>query len=231
MNVAIIPARYNSKRIKKKNIKLFFSKPIIYWTIKKLIKSKIFKYIIVTSDSKKTLLIAKKSGANILILRKKKLSGDKTLTSTVINDAIRELNKVNIFPINICCVYPCNPFLLIKDLKTGLKNLKKYERFSFPVANYSHPIQRSIEIDSHLYGRPIFPKNMNQKTQSMKKRYFDAGQFYWGNFKIWKKYSNVHFYSKPLVIPSWRAIDIDNIEDWKRSEIMFKSFKTFFTKN
>ena len=34
MNIAIIPARANSKRIKNKNITNFFGKPIIYWPIK-----------------------------------------------------------------------------------------------------------------------------------------------------------------------------------------------------
>ena len=42
MKIAIIPARIGSKRIKKKNIKNFCGKPIIYWPIKQLIKTKIF---------------------------------------------------------------------------------------------------------------------------------------------------------------------------------------------
>ena len=39
MKIAILPARLNSKRIKRKNIKNINGRPIIYWTIKKLIKS------------------------------------------------------------------------------------------------------------------------------------------------------------------------------------------------
>lgn len=35
MRIAVIPARFGSKRIKKKNIKNFYSKPMIYWAIKK----------------------------------------------------------------------------------------------------------------------------------------------------------------------------------------------------
>lgn len=34
MNIAIIPARKNSQRIKNKNIKIFNGKPIIFWPIK-----------------------------------------------------------------------------------------------------------------------------------------------------------------------------------------------------
>ena len=67
MNIAIIPARQGSKRIKNKNIKLFFKKPIIYHTIRILKESKIFDHIIITSDSNKILNYCKKQGCDILI--------------------------------------------------------------------------------------------------------------------------------------------------------------------
>ena len=74
MNVAIIPARSGSKRIKNKNIKLFFGKPIIIYVIKLLIKSKIFDKIIVSTDSNKIAKICAKSGAEILFKRPKSLA-------------------------------------------------------------------------------------------------------------------------------------------------------------
>ena len=49
MNIAIIPARIGSKRIKKKNIKLFLGKPIIQFTIEKLIKMRFFNQIYISS--------------------------------------------------------------------------------------------------------------------------------------------------------------------------------------
>jgi CMP-N-acetylneuraminic acid synthetase len=42
INIAIIPARIGSKRIKKKNIKLFDNKPIIQKTFEIIKKSKLF---------------------------------------------------------------------------------------------------------------------------------------------------------------------------------------------
>ena len=58
--LAVIPARKNSKSIKNKNIKLLFVKPLIYYTIDIAKKSKLINKIIVSSDSKKILSIAKK---------------------------------------------------------------------------------------------------------------------------------------------------------------------------
>ena len=63
MIIAIIPARGGSKRIKNKNIKTFYRKPIISYAIKCAKDSKLFNKIIVSSDSKKITSIAKKYGA------------------------------------------------------------------------------------------------------------------------------------------------------------------------
>ena len=44
--VCIIPARGGSKRIPRKNIKLFRGKPLLVWSIEKAIKSKCFNAIL-----------------------------------------------------------------------------------------------------------------------------------------------------------------------------------------
>ena len=56
-NIAIIPARGGSKRIKNKNIKIFNHKPIIQHTIEILKKTNLFDLIVVSSDSRKLKII------------------------------------------------------------------------------------------------------------------------------------------------------------------------------
>ena len=68
MNIAIIPARAGSKRIKNKNIKSFFGKPLIFYSIKLALKSKLFDKVIVSTDSKKIAKIAKTFGAEVPFL-------------------------------------------------------------------------------------------------------------------------------------------------------------------
>ena len=53
MNLAVIPARSGSSRLKNKNILNFNGKPMIAWTIEAAVKSKIFDYIFVSTDKKK----------------------------------------------------------------------------------------------------------------------------------------------------------------------------------
>ena len=71
--ICIIPARSGSKRIKNKNIKLFFGKPIIYYSIKAAIKSKCFSDVFVSTDSIKIKKISEKYGAKVKFLRPKNL--------------------------------------------------------------------------------------------------------------------------------------------------------------
>ena len=56
----IIPAKGQSTRISNKNIKKFFGKPIIHYSIQAAKKSKLFEMIHVSTNSKKIFDIAKK---------------------------------------------------------------------------------------------------------------------------------------------------------------------------
>lgn len=225
MKIAIIPARFGSKRIKKKNIKLFYSKPMIVWTLKKLTESNFFDKIVVTSDSKKILNISKNNGADILIHRPKKLSGDIVGTLPVITHALKQLKKYNYNKSYVCCVYPCNPFLNFKDVKNGFLKLKKnLTKFIFPVTEYSHPIQRALKLNANNHAIPFLKTNSNKRTQDLEKTYFDAGQFYWGTSNLWHENNSLHKSGMCIPIPSWRVVDIDNLSDWKRAEVLFKNF-------
>ena len=90
-NIAIIPARKNSKRIKNKNIKLFNGKPLIYWTIKIVLKTKLFDKVFVSTDSKKIKKISESAGAQVLYPRPKRLSGDFARIIDVMHFEIKKL--------------------------------------------------------------------------------------------------------------------------------------------
>ena len=57
--LTIIPARKNSKRLKNKNLKLFFNKPLINFTFN-LAKNKKFDYILLSSNDDKIIKLQKK---------------------------------------------------------------------------------------------------------------------------------------------------------------------------
>ena len=122
MDIAIIPARGGSKRIPRKNIKLFKGKPIIYWSIKNAIESNCFERIIVSTDDDEIAEVAKRYNAEVPFKRPKNLSDDYTSTKKVIKHCLSWLDKSNFAIDNVCCIYPTSAFIDKEDIKNA-KNI------------------------------------------------------------------------------------------------------------
>ena len=232
MNIAIITARQNSKRIKNKNIKNFMGKPIIAWSILNAINSKVFSNIIVSTDSKKIAKISKKYGAEVPFIRPKNISGDRTPTRKVILHAIKWLEENNYEFKNVCCLYPTAPLLTPADILNAYQVLKNNnDKYIFSACKYSYPIQRSF-YHSKKGTKIVFSGNKKKFSQSFKNTYHDAGQFYFGHKNTFKK--NITIFSnkaKPIIFPNHKVQDIDNIEDWEICEQKFKILKKIDKKN
>jgi CMP-N-acetylneuraminic acid synthetase len=195
---------------------------IIEFTLKILKKSKIFNFIILSSDSIKICKLGKKIGFDLVLLRDKKLAKDSSDTKSVIKHVVTDISK-NLKFENVCCVYPCNPFLQIKDLKNCLRLLhKNKKKFIFPVTKYSHPIDRAFRLSNLNEVKFLNPKNANENTQTFKDTFHDAGQFYWGKKSTWLKDFFLHSNGIGYQIPNFRVVDIDNLDDWKKAEIIYK---------
>ena len=112
MNIAIIIARIGSRRIKSKNIKFFFGKPVIAYSIINALNSKIFSRVIVSTESKKISNISKFYGAEVPFKRPKKLANNKTSTIKVIQHAIKKLS-LSVLDLIIFISFPIFSFIQI----------------------------------------------------------------------------------------------------------------------
>ena len=102
MNIlAIIPARGGSKGIKNKNIINLNGKPLIYFSIKQVLLSKMITDFIVSTDSKKIANISKKYLAPVPFLRPKNISGDKSLIIDTLYFCLKKMEKIKKKNINI----------------------------------------------------------------------------------------------------------------------------------
>jgi pseudaminic acid cytidylyltransferase len=226
MNVAIIPARIGSKRIPKKNIKLFLGKHMIAYPIETALSSKNIEKVIVSTDSEEIANIAIEFGAKVPFIRPKELSDDFTPTVPVIAHAIRELIDLDWDIDNVCCIYPCTPLLKSKDLDLlHEKMVKGKYPFAYPVVSYSHPIQRALRMRSDGKMSFFYPKHELTRTQDLEESYHDTGQFYWGSKIAWLQNKKMHTDGLGVKISKWGAVDIDNVDDWKFAELLKKTTK------
>ncbi len=222
MNIAIIPARGGSKRIKNKNIKLFDGKPIIYWSIIRLMKTKLFGKIYVSTDSKIIKQTLNNLDCEILFPRPKYLSNNYATTIDVIKYEINKIKNNNIK--NICCMYPASPLTSVKDIQRGYNILNKNRRnFIIPSCKVSFDIERVF------YKKKKFilknQKLVNSRSQDLRTFFHDAGQFYWATKNKWLNSKNLFDNFLPFEINQSRFCDINNIEDWNRAEILFNGLK------
>lgn len=224
MDIAIIPARGGSKRIPRKNVKSFCGKPMIYYSIKAALEFYDFDQVIISTDDDEIRDIGISLGAKVPFKRPQNLADDLTPTVPVIRHAILECEKLG-WNINlVCCIYATAPFLDIRDLRRA-KTLtcRSHNVYSFPVCEYSSPIQRALGLNSDGTVNPLFPDNELCRTQDLKKTCFDVGQFYFARKNTWLTQDNIHQNGQGVMIPKWRAIDIDDEDDWTMAEKMFYS--------
>ncbi len=230
MNIVIIPARGGSKRIPKKNIRLFRGKPMIAWSIDAAIKSRCFDKVFVSTDSEEIASIAKDLGAWVPCLRPKKVSDDYTTTKEVIVHCINWLKEYGLTLNYICCLYATAPFVKCDDLKKGLKLIQKQnkDRFIFSATNFSFPIQRAIKLSKDGISSMFYPENFNIRSQDLENAYHDAGQFYIAKPNLWINKDNLFDDAIPILIPNWRVQDIDDEDDWVRAEMMHQIIENKF---
>ena len=231
MNFAVIPARGGSKRIPRKNIKEFCGKPMIAWSIEVAKKSGLFDHIIVSTDDGEIAEVAKQWGAEVPFMRPAELSNDYAGTTEVIAHATQWALDQRFNLECVCCIYAASPFIQVEYLKLGLTKLNSGDwSYAFTATDFPAPIFRSFQQISGGGLSMFFPENFEKRSQDLPVALHDAAQFYWGLPEAWLSGKHIFTeHSTPIVLPRWRVQDIDNLDDWKRAELIYEILKKLET--
>jgi len=225
MRLAVIPARGGSKRIPRKNIRIFGGKPMIAWAIEAALQSGCFDAVVVSTDDEEIAKIARAYGASTPFMRPTELSDDHTGTIPVIQHAIEWCWANGLHAHQVCCLYATAPFVSPDDLKQGLRVLEETgSQYAFSVTSYAFPIQRAIRITENGRVEMFNAEHFNTRSQDLEEGYHDAGQFYWGLASAWLSAKMIFGPdSSAVLLPRHRVQDIDTPEDWVRAEWLFKA--------
>lgn len=221
--VAIIPARGGSKRIPRKNIRLFCGHPIIWYSITAARESGCFREVMVSTDDEEIANIAKEMGAKVPFIRSKKNSDDYSMTADVLEEVLIEYEKLGQTFDFFCCIYPTAPFVSKDRLRQACEMLMSSGADSvLPIVRFSYPIWRSLKIENGRI-KMWWPENYNKRSQDLPPVFHDAGQFY--VMKTESLFKQKQLYAQNSIgieIPESETQDIDNAEDWKLSEMKYK---------
>ena len=224
----VIPARFGSKRIPQKNIRLFSSKPLIAYTIAQALKVRFADRVIVDTDSPKIAAIAKKYGAEVPFLRPKRLARDTSQGVDAVLHLLARLKKEEGYiPTYVMILQATSPLREMEDIERSWKLMRGSNANTVLTVRPPHP--RLYPLDSK---QNIILANTSARsstnTQDWPKGYLLNGCFVYivKTKALLKEKQVVTKHTKAVVCDAWRSVDLDTPEDWVVAELLFKNRKS-----
>lgn len=220
--------RANSQNIKNKNLIILNKKPLMFYTIKSAINSKLFDNIVVSSDSRKIQKLSKKFGAEVIFSRPKKLSTNYVPKLSVIKHAVinseKHYKKKYDYVIDLDVTAPCRDS---SDIKRAFKIFQKSRKNMLVSVTKSrkNPYFNMLEIKKK--GISLVKKTSKEVVARQKSpEVYDMN----ASIYIWKRdklFSSRNLLQKSLSIyemPQEKSIDIDTKLDLRINEMLIKKF-------
>lgn len=214
--VAIIPMKHISERVPGKNYRDFAGKPLFFYIIETLLKSKLINKVVINTDSQVIKNLINDNFKNTLVLDLPKLLKSGT---TSMNDVL--LNTINKVDADLYLQTHCtNPLLTIKSVDLAIsKFLESNNTFDslFSVT------RKHVRLWDSLT-RPInHNQNILLRTQDLPPIYEENSCMYIFTKDVLVNNHN-RIGKRPLMfeIPEIETQDIDNEIDFKVAEILLK---------
>jgi CMP-N-acetylneuraminic acid synthetase/ubiquinone/menaquinone biosynthesis C-methylase UbiE len=202
-NLAIIPSRSKSRRVKHKNIKLIAGRPLIFYQIDCAKKVKEIDKIIVATDSSNYAKLAKSFGVETM-MRPQEISGPDSRSEETLIYVINELEKKKEYFDNVILLQATSPLNEPKYLKEAIKLMatKKFKS----ILTYCDFRGFFLDNEEDLIKRPM--------TQKMKPMKMETGCFWITDIKELKKTKNRICKPFGLVkVSELASMDIDTPEE------------------
>lgn len=221
--IAVIPARGGSKGVPKKNIKLLNGKPLIEYTIKSAIASKVFDEIIVSTDCLQIANFCKKYSIIKVVIRPNELSQDNSKTEDALIHVCDKLIEFYDFhPNYVITLEPTSPFRTINTIRTCVSVLINSNNDSVASVVEEKSVLGRIKNDIFHH---IFP-NEPRRRQDREGLYKESSTIYGTTIEILREKrsvlgNNVH----PLVISGIESFDINELLDFEIANFLMKNNK------
>ena len=227
--LAILPARGGSKRIKRKNIKDFCGKPIIYYPLLTASKSNLFTEIHVSTEDNEIYEVAKKLGFEPKFKRTKSLATDCAPTLPVLRYVIEEYRLLGKDFDEVWSINPCSPLITETDLINAANLFISKESVNplLAVSDLPIPINWAYTINEDNLLIPNMPGEFAKRSQDCTKGYYDTGTFAIFTNEMLKESEGAGVQKKFIAykLPKKYSIDIDDIEDWELAEVIYLGSK------
>lgn len=221
-SIAIITARGGSKRIPRKNVKLFCGKPIITYSIEAALQSGLFEEVMVSTEDEEIAQIARQAGASVPFMRSQESAGDYASTDDVLLEVLKAYEEQGRTFDAFCCLYPTAPFVTAQKLQKAMKLLEQADSV-MPVVPFSFPPQRCMVLNEAGELHMKWPEYAQTRSQDLEPYYHDCGQFYCCKTDLFLQYKTTDLpHMMPMIMSELEVQDIDNPDDWEIAELKYQ---------
>lgn len=223
--IALIPFRKGSKRIKDKNIKLFYNRPLYlhsYYAARSLEKHGVFSKVVLATDYPKELIEDHIFIDTPLVFKREAVSEEEP-AAKYINDVIKRLKLPD--EDDICLLQPTCPLRSIVDIDSAVDKYLRFKNISKTLVSVTEvePIVKLYEPYSDRIVSLANNDNLVCETHTKNNIYKRNSSIYIFNVGFFKK-TGVIFEREPnyYVMPWYRSVDIDTHEDFEFAEKIAK---------
>ena len=220
--------RANSQKIKNKNLINLNKKPLMSYTIKSAVNSKLFDNIVVSSDSKKIQRLSKKFGAEVIFSRPKKLSTNYVSKLSAIKHAV--MNSEKYYKKKYDYVVDLDvtaPYRDANDIKKAFKKFQKSKKDMLVSVTKSrkNPYFNMLEINNRCIS---LVKKASKEVVARQKspRVYDmnASIYIWKRDKLFKSKNLLQKSLSIYEMSQEKSVDIDTKLDLRINEMLIKKF-------
>ena len=209
--LAIIPARANSIRLKNKNRLKLGGKSLIKWTIDFVLKTKVIKNIVLSTDDKKIISENINNNKIKIFKRPSHLKGKNVKTISVIFDVIKKYEKLFNKIDTVILFQATSPFRSRKKIDFAIRKFIQFKmkKSVISVSSYNKNNKRKVIIKNNTLA--------DYKNSNFVKKFAINGNFYIASKKFLIKYKSFFSARKtyPVVLTSKKLqVDIDTKKDF-----------------
>ena len=221
--IALIPARGGSKGIKRKNLKIFYGKPLIYWSIEIAKKSKYIDRVIVSTEDHEIAKAAKEMSAEVPFLRPDIYARDDSPGIEPVLHALNNLPDCH----DLLLLQPTSPIRKLEDIEGVFKLRKEYKTSSVVSVNKSlKNINLFFKLDKNLNIHPISNNYNILPRQAYEEIFTLNGSLYLSSREsILKNKSLITPETLGYIMKQKYSVDIDTPFDWEIAEYIMSTLR------
>ena len=218
--LALISARGGSKGIPCKNIRSFFGKPLLQWSIDAALATACVDQVVVSTDDPEIAQVAKACGAEMPFLRPAELATDTAPGIAPVLHALEQLPQVS----DVLLLQPTSPLRTSADIEAIVTLRQQAGRESAVSLTRSskHPAWiYSLSQDQRL--QPLQQQDGVHCRQQLPPAYVLNGALYLASRAfLLREQAFIAPNTLGYVMPAERSVDIDTPLDWQWAEFLME---------